>query len=50
MINKNVSFGTSKFYNDNCINVSKHLKNNSIDFAITSPPYPNDLEYTGKQD
>lgn len=46
LINKNVSFGSSKFYNDNCINVCKHLKNNSVDFAITSPPYPNDLEYT----
>ena len=46
LINKNLNFGTSKFYNDNCINVSKYLKNNSVDFAITSPPYPNDLEYT----
>jgi DNA modification methylase len=46
LINKNLNFGTSKFYNDNCINVCNHLKNNSVDFAITSPPYPNDLEYT----
>ena len=46
LINKNLNFGTSKFYNDNSINVCKYLKKNSVDFAITSPPYPNDLEYT----
>lgn len=45
-INKNIIFGRSKFYNDNCVNVCKYLKSNSVDFAITSPPYPNDLEYT----
>ena len=32
--------------NDTCLNAQKHIKSNSIDFLITSPPYPNDLEYT----
>lgn len=36
----------SKFINDSCLNAKKYIKNNSIDFIITSPPYPNDLEYT----
>lgn len=31
---------------DSCLNAQNHLKENSIDFIITSPPYPNDLEYT----
>ena len=38
--------GKSTFYNDNSSNVVTYLNNNSIDLAITSPPYPNDLEYT----
>lgn len=46
LIKKNIKFGKSKFYNENCLNVGNYLKNNSVDFAITSPPYPNDLEYT----
>lgn len=32
--------------NDTCINASKYIPKRSLDFAITSPPYPNDLEYT----
>jgi len=32
--------------NDSCTNASKYVPKRSIDFAITSPPYPNDLEYT----
>ena len=31
---------------DTCLNAQSYLKENSIDFIITSPPYPNDLEYT----
>lgn len=40
------SYGKTTVINDSCINSSKYLKNNSVDFIITSPPYPNDLEYT----
>lgn len=32
--------------NDTCVKASNYLKKNTIDFIITSPPYPNDLEYT----
>ncbi len=32
--------------NDSCLNARKYIKDNSIDFLVTSPPYPNDLEYT----
>ena len=46
LIQKNIKFNKSKFYNDNCLNVGNYLKNETVDFAITSPPYPNDLEYT----
>ena len=35
-----------KIINDTCLNSRKYLDNDSIDFIITSPPYPNDLEYT----
>lgn len=40
------TYGESDIINDTCLNASHYLKNNSIDFLITSPPYPNDLEYT----
>lgn len=40
------SYGKTTLINDSCLNSSKYLKKNSIDFIITSPPYPNDLEYT----
>ena len=46
VINSFFEPGSSKFINDNCINVKKHLSRNCVDFAFTSPPYPNDLEYT----
>ena len=39
-------YGNSKIINDSCLNASKYLLRNSIDSIITSPPYPNDLEYT----
>jgi len=38
--------GKSELINDSCLNASNYIKKNSIDFIITSPPYPNDLEYT----
>lgn len=42
----NSSFPDAKLINDSCLNASKYIEENSIDFLITSPPYPNDLEYT----
>jgi len=39
-------YGKSTLINDTCLNASKYIKPDSIDFIITSPPYPNDLEYT----
>lgn len=39
-------YGKTKTITDSCLNAQSHLKDNSIDFIITSPPYPNDLEYT----
>jgi DNA modification methylase len=46
LIQKYDNYGTSKLINDSCLNSSKYIDNNTIDFIITSPPYPNDLEYT----
>ncbi len=40
------NFGKSKIINDTCLNAQKYVDKDSIDFIITSPPYPNDLEYT----
>lgn len=39
-------FGKSQLINDSCLSASKYIKKDTIDFIITSPPYPNDLEYT----
>lgn len=39
-------FGNTKTIMDSCLNSKEYIKENSIDFIITSPPYPNDLEYT----
>jgi len=39
-------YGKTTTIMDTCLNAQSHLKENSIDFIITSPPYPNDLEYT----
>lgn len=39
-------YGESKLIEDTCLNASEYISENSIDFVITSPPYPNDLEYT----
>lgn len=43
---KRKSFQKAKFFNDSCLNAKNYIKPNSVDFLITSPPYPNDLEYT----
>ncbi len=45
-IQKHDSYGKSTLITDTCLNARKYLKDSSIDFIITSPPYPNDLEYT----
>ena len=45
-VQKHDHYGKSTLINDTCLNVQKHIKPKSIDFIITSPPYPNDLEYT----
>ena len=45
-IQKHNHYGNSNLINDTCLNAKKYLKPNSIDFIVTSPPYPNDLEYT----
>ena len=39
-------YGKSKLINDTCLNASKYIKPKTINFVVTSPPYPNDLEYT----
>lgn len=41
-----IHYGKSKIYNKDCRKISSFIKNKSVDFVITSPPYPNDLEYT----
>lgn len=45
-IERHDSYGKSKLIADTCLNVKDYLEPNSVDFIITSPPYPNDLEYT----
>ena len=39
-------FGKSMIINDTCLNAQQYVSTNSVDLIITSPPYPNDLEYT----
>ncbi len=39
-------YGKSTLINDSCLSARKYIEEDSIDFIITSPPYPNDLEYT----
>lgn len=39
-------YGKSKIINDTCLNARNYIDNDSLSFAVTSPPYPNDLEYT----
>lgn len=45
-VQKHNHYGKSKLINDTCLNASKYIKPKTINFIITSPPYPNDLEYT----
>lgn len=45
-IQKHNHYGKSTLINDTCLNAGRYIMANSIDFIITSPPYPNDLEYT----
>ncbi len=40
------TFGTTQVYNEDCRSASNFIEPESVDFIITSPPYPNDLEYT----
>ncbi|MBM3236039.1 site-specific DNA-methyltransferase [Candidatus Poribacteria bacterium] len=40
------TYGKTKIFNKSATEASSFIKANSIDFIITSPPYPNDLEYT----
>ena len=40
------NYGKSKIFNHTCLEANKYITKNSISFIITSPPYPNDLEYT----
>jgi DNA modification methylase len=47
IISKNIKkIGTSKVFTDDCRKSSKFIKPHSVDFIFTSPPYPNDMEYT----
>ncbi|MBL7075538.1 hypothetical protein ISS37_09915 [candidate division KSB1 bacterium] len=39
-------YGKTKLITDTCLNAQNYLEEESINFIITSPPYPNDLEYT----
>ena len=45
-IQKYNHYGKSQLINDSCLNASNYIEKDTIDFIITSPPYPNDLEYT----
>ncbi len=40
------SYGKTKVFNRSATEIHSFIEENSIDFIITSPPYPNDLEYT----
>ena len=42
----NANFKEAHIINDTCLNAGKYLEKDSLDFLVTSPPYPNDLEYT----
>jgi len=44
--NLKIPFGKAEIINDTCLNAGRYIKPDSTDFIITSPPYPNDLEYT----
>ncbi len=46
LIQKFDTYGKTKVFNKSTTEVSSFIDENSVDFIITSPPYPNDLEYT----
>lgn len=46
VVQQHDSYGKSQIINDTCLDVQDYIENDSISFVITSPPYPNDLEYT----
>ena len=46
LVQKFDSYGKAKVFNKSAIETSSFIEVDSIDFIITSPPYPNDLEYT----
>lgn len=43
---KHTDSSKATLINDTCLNAHKYINPNTIDLLITSPPYPNDLEYT----
>jgi DNA modification methylase len=45
-VQKHKNYGKSQLIKDSCLQAKKYILPNSIDFIVTSPPYPNDLEYT----
>jgi len=46
LVQKFNAYGKTKVFNKTATESSSFIEPNSIDFIITSPPYPNDLEYT----
>ena len=47
LIGKNIKkIGKTKIFTGDCRKSTKMIKPNSVDFIFTSPPYPNDMEYT----
>ncbi|MDI6734742.1 MAG: DNA methyltransferase [bacterium] len=46
LVQKFDSYGKTKVFNKSALKTSSFIEADSIDFIITSPPYPNDLEYT----
>jgi len=46
LVQKFNAYGKTKVFNKSATESSSFIEPNSIDFIITSPPYPNDLEYT----
>lgn len=46
LIQKFDNYGKTKIFNKSTTEISSFINQESVDFIITSPPYPNDLEYT----
>jgi len=46
LIQKFDAYGKTKVFNESTTKASCFIDEKSVDFIITSPPYPNDLEYT----